>query len=115
MRDLIFASAALCALVQPAYAKTILVMPGNGAQERLQEALIAAEPGDIVELGAGRFALTDGLSLDVDGVTLKGQGGGETTLDFSGQQGTLVIVTSRFLEVGSEPHLDPGKLFRESF
>ena len=86
MRDLIFASATLCALVQPAYAKTILVLPGDGAQERLQEALIAAEPGDIVELGAGRFALTDGLSLDVDGVTLKGQGGVETTLDFSGQQ-----------------------------
>ena len=71
-------------------------MPGNGAQERLQEALIAAEPGDIVELGAGRFALTDGLSLDVDGVTLKGQGGGETTLDFSGQQsaGEGLLVTS---------------------
>jgi parallel beta-helix repeat protein len=96
MRDLIFASAALCALFQPAYAKTILVMPGNGAQERLQEALIVAEPGDIVELGAGRFALTDGLSLDVDGVTLKGQGGVETTLDFSGQQGAGegLLVTS---------------------
>ena len=96
MRDLIFAGAALCALVQPAYAKTILVLPGDGAQERLQEALIAAEPGDIVELGAGRFALTDGLSLDVDGVTLKGQGGVETTLDFSGQQGAGegLLVTS---------------------
>lgn len=71
-------------------------MPGDGAQERLQEALIAAEPGDIVELGAGRFALTDGLSLDVDGVTLKGQGGVETTLDFSGQQGAGegLLVTS---------------------
>lgn len=87
MRDLIFTGAALCALVQPLYAKTILVLPGDGAQERLQEALIAAEPGDTVELGAGRFALTDGLSLDVDRVTIKGQGGVDTTLDFSGQQG----------------------------
>ena len=96
MRDLIFAGAALSALVQPAYAKTISVVPGAGAQERLQEALIAAEPGDVVELGAGKFALTDGLSLDVDRVTVKGQGGLETTLDFSGQQGAGegLLVTS---------------------
>ena len=96
MRDLIFAGAAMSALVQPAFAKTILVAPGEGAQERLQEALIAAEPGDIVELGAGRFALTDGLSLDVDRVTVKGQGGLETTLDFAAQQGAGegLLVTS---------------------
>lgn len=87
MRELIFTGAAICALVQPLQAKTILVAPGDGAQERLQEALITAVPGDIVELAAGRFMLTDGLSLDVDGVTVKGQGGIETTLDFSGQQG----------------------------
>lgn len=88
--------AALCALVQTAYAKTIAVTPGDGAQERLQEALIAAEPGDIVELGAGRFALTDGLSLDVNRVTVKGQGAVETILDFSGQQGAGegLLVTS---------------------
>lgn len=71
-------------------------MPGDGAQERLQEALIAADPGDTIELGAGRFALTDGLSLDVDRVTVKGQGGLETTLDFAGQQGAGegILVTS---------------------
>ena len=40
----------------------------EGAQERLQEALILAEPGDTVELAAGRYALTEGLSLDVDGI-----------------------------------------------
>lgn len=96
MRDLVFAGAAICALVQPLQAKTILVAPGEGAQERLQEALIAAVPGDVVELGAGRFMLTDGLSLDVNGVTVKGQGGIETTLDFSGQQsaGEGLLVTS---------------------
>jgi hypothetical protein len=62
MRKFAFVGAALCALTQPAYAKTIAVAPGDGAQERLQEALIAAEPGDVVEIGAGRFSLTDGLS-----------------------------------------------------
>jgi parallel beta-helix repeat protein len=96
MRELIFTGAAICALVQPLQAKTILVAPGDGAQERLQEALITAVSGDTVELAAGRFMLTDGLSLDVDGVTVKGQGGIETTLDFSGQQGAGegLLVTS---------------------
>jgi hypothetical protein len=56
---------ALC-LSAPTFAKTIAVEPGADAQERLQEALILAEPGDVVELGAGRFDLVDGLSLDVD-------------------------------------------------
>ncbi|MBL0924249.1 MAG: right-handed parallel beta-helix repeat-containing protein [Sphingomonadaceae bacterium] len=87
MRKIAIVSAALCALFQPAFAKTISVAPGDGAQERLQEALITAEPGDIVELGAGRFTLTDGLSLDVAKVMVKGQGAKETVLDFSGQQG----------------------------
>ena len=91
-----FAGAALCAHIQPLQAKIILVTPGDGAQGRLQEALIVAEPGDVVELAAGRFILTDGLSLDVNGVTIKGQGGLETTLDFSGQQGAGegLLVTS---------------------
>jgi parallel beta-helix repeat protein len=87
MRKIVFIGAAICALVQPAFAKTIAVAPGDGAQERLQEALITAEPGDVVELGAGRFALTDGLSLDVNGVSVRGQGIKETILDFSAQQG----------------------------
>jgi parallel beta-helix repeat protein len=96
MREIAIAGAALCALVQPAFAKTIAVAPGERAQERLQEALIAAEPGDVVELGAGRFVLTDGLSLDVARVTVKGQGAKETILDFSGQQGSGegLLVTS---------------------
>ncbi len=73
----------------PSYllAKTINVDAGDNAQERLQEALILAEPGDVVQLGAGKFILTDGLSLDVNKVTLKGQGAKETVLDFTGQAG----------------------------
>lgn len=96
IRELLFVGAAFCALVQPASAKTIAVSPGEGAQERLQEALIAAEPGDVVELAAGRFKLSDGLSLDVNKVTVKGQGGSATILDFSGQQGAGegLLVTS---------------------
>jgi len=96
MRKIVVTSAALCALIQPAFAKTISVAPGEGAQERLQEALIAAEPGDVVELAEGKFVLTDGLSLDVNGVTVKGQGVQKSILDFSGQKGAGegLLVTS---------------------
>jgi parallel beta-helix repeat protein len=96
MRKIAIVSAAMCALVQPVFAKTITVAPGEGAQERLQEALINAAPGDIVELAAGKFILTDGLSLDVNGVTVKGQGAQQSVLDFSGQQGAGegLLVTS---------------------
>ena len=34
-----------------ATAKTIAVAAGEGAQQRLQEALIVAQPGDVVEIG----------------------------------------------------------------
>ena len=71
----------------PLAAETHRVEPGEGAGERLQEALILAAPGDVIELGEGRFALTDGLSLDVDGVTVRGAGMAASILDFTGQQG----------------------------
>ena len=77
----------LLSAAAPAIAATHQVAAGEGAQERLQEALILAQPGDTVELGAGRFVLTDGLSLDADGVTVKGAGMASTVLDFTGQKG----------------------------
>ncbi len=92
----IIAAVSALALTAPARAKTIQVAAGEGAQGRLQEALIVAQPGDVVELAAGRFALTDGLSLDVNGVTVRGAGMEGTVLDFSGQQGAGegLLVTS---------------------
>ena len=86
---------ALCC-ASPAIAKTIEVAAGEGAQQRLQEALILAEPGDTVQLGAGRFMLTDGLSLDANEVTLRGAGMDASVLDFTGQQGAGegLLVTS---------------------
>jgi parallel beta-helix repeat protein len=92
----IIAAASALALAAPLYAKIIDVAAGEGAQTRLQEALILAAPGDTVQLGAGRFVLTDGLSLDVDGVTLRGAGMDASVLDFSGQKGAGegLLVTS---------------------
>ena len=89
-------AAALLASAAPALAETHLIAPGEGAQERLQEALILAQPGDEIVLEAGRYAISDGLSLDVDGVTLRGAGMDGTVLDFTGQQGSGegLLVTS---------------------
>ena len=83
----------------PAAAKTIKVAAGGAdANEKLQEALIVAQPGDIVELGAGTWHLTDGLSLEVDIVTIRGAVTDDkgSILDFSGQQGAGegLLVTS---------------------
>ncbi|HQV04039.1 MAG TPA: parallel beta-helix domain-containing protein [Novosphingobium sp.] len=96
MSALLIAAATALALAAPAHAKTIAVAAGEGAQGRLQEALIIAAPGDVVELGAGRFVLTDGLSLDVKGVTVRGAGMDATVLDFSAQKGAGegLLVTS---------------------
>jgi parallel beta-helix repeat protein len=86
-----------CALIAaPLSAKTITVAAGADAQERLQTALIEAKPGDTVRLGPGVFTLTDGLTLDVDGVTVRGAGGDQTILDFKRQLGSGegLLVTS---------------------
>ncbi len=89
-------AAVLLASAAPLAAETHRVEPGEGGAERLQEALILAAPGDVIELGAGRFTLTDGLSLDVDRVTVRGAGMDATVLDFTGQQGAGegLLVTS---------------------
>ena len=71
-----------------AYAAIHTVEAGPDAQERLQTALIEAEPGDTVQIGAGRFELTDGLSLDVDNVSVRGAGPDESILDFTNQVGS---------------------------
>lgn len=72
-------------LSAPAEAKTFRVRPGPDAQTQLQTALIEAKPGDSVRLADGRFDLTAGLSLDVDRVTIRGEGQNKTILSFSGQ------------------------------
>ncbi|MFN9632892.1 MAG: parallel beta-helix domain-containing protein [Erythrobacteraceae bacterium] len=95
MNRLALAAALLCTAA-PLAAETHRVEPGEGAAAKLQEVLILAAPGDVIELGAGRFTLTDGLSLDVDGVTVRGAGMDATVLDFTTQQGAGegLLVTS---------------------
>jgi parallel beta-helix repeat protein len=80
--------AASLALASPGLAATLTVSPGPDAQEKLQTALLDAKPGDTVEIAAGRYELTDGLSLDVPNVTVKGAGPKATILSFKGQKGS---------------------------
>jgi parallel beta-helix repeat protein len=52
----------------------------------------------VVQLAAGRYELTDGLSLDVPGVTVKGAGPDATILSFTGQKGSgegLLVSSSK--------------------
>ena len=89
-------AAAFALSAAPLAAKTIAVTPGPNVQEALQMALIDAQPGDIVQLAAGRYVLTDGLSLAVDRVTVRGAGPDKSILDFKGQKaaGEGLLVTS---------------------
>lgn len=74
------------------------IEPGEDANERLIETLIMAEPGDTVTIAAGRYELSEGLSLDVDDVTVRGEGADRTVLSFKGQTGTgegLLVTSNR--------------------
>jgi parallel beta-helix repeat protein len=91
-------SVVLLLLAAPAIAKTIKVKPGDNAQAAIQQALLDAKPGDTVKLPKGRFELTDGLSLDVNNVILRGSGPDKTILSFKQQQGAgegLLVTSSQ--------------------
>jgi parallel beta-helix repeat protein len=97
MKTLLIAASAAGALAAgTAEAKVLAVSPGGDVQEKLQTALLDAKPGDTVAIAAGRYELTDGLSLDVPGVTVKGAGPAATVLSFKGQKssGEGFLITS---------------------
>lgn len=80
----------------PAHAADMLIRvePSLDAQEDLQTALIEITPGGTIELAPGVYELTDGLSLDVENVTVRGAGKYRTVLSFkdqeAGSEGLLV-------------------------
>lgn len=101
MKTLLIAVGAAALMAGTAEAKTLTVGPGGDAQEKLQTALLDAKPGDTVSIAAGRYELTDGLSLDIAGVTVKGAGPDATILSFKGQKssGEGFLVTSNKVTV----------------
>ena len=82
------------ALNQNLFSSEIFLEPSVNSQEEIQEALILANSGDTLKLGKGTYYFEDGLSLDIDNVTIEGAGMNETVLNFSkqvsGAQGLLV-------------------------
>jgi len=70
----------------PVYAAVQIIQPSLNAYEEIQEALILAEPGDIIRLTSGTYNLEDSLSLDVDNVRIEGEGMNQTILDFKNQK-----------------------------
>jgi parallel beta-helix repeat protein len=63
------------------------IAAGDGAfAKTLQERLLDAKPGDVIEIPAGRHAFDRSLSLRADGVTLRGAGMDKSVLTFKGQK-----------------------------
>ena len=70
--------------------------------DNLQERLLDAQPGDVIDIPAGTFEFDRSLSLAVDGVTIRGAGMDETVLSFAGQvagaEGLLVTASDFTIE-----------------
>jgi parallel beta-helix repeat protein len=68
----------------------------------LQQRLLDARPGDVIEIPAGRYDYQRGLTLNVDGVTLRGAGMDQTVLSFkdqvAGAAGLLVTANDFTIE-----------------
>jgi len=71
-------------------------------QKQLQTALIQAQPGDVIAIPAGVHSINRGLSLNVSGVTLRGQGMDKSILSFKNQlqgaEGLLVNASDFTIE-----------------
>lgn len=72
------------------------------AEAQIMAQLIEAQPGDVIELPEGTFSFDRGLSLTVDGVTIRGQGMDKTVLSFAdqiaGAEGLLVTASDFTIE-----------------
>ena len=62
------------------------ISPTDNIQKVVQTAFIKAKPGDVIEFAEGNYAFTRTLSLDVENITLRGQGPDKTILTFQDQE-----------------------------
>ena len=74
-----------CAAPQETNGLVSSLAPGD-VTAKLQEELIKAKPGAVIELPEGKFSFDKTLSLTVDKVTIRGKGMDKTVLSFSGQK-----------------------------
>ena len=68
------------------YGAITVISPSDDSYSAIQEALILAEPGDIIRLTSGTYELEDSLSIDVESIRLEGEGIDQTVLSFKNQQ-----------------------------
>src|SRR5437764_61346 len=61
------------------------LQPGPGFRKSLQEALIQAKPGSVIEIPEGKHDIDQPLSLTVDNITLRGKGMDKSILSFKNQ------------------------------
>lgn len=63
-----------------------IITPGADAETSLQAAFLDAQPGDIIEIKAGTYPLTQSLLLNgKNDITIRGEGRETTILDFTSQ------------------------------
>ena len=69
--------------------------PSDDIQSRLQDLLVQAIPGDVIEFGQGTFRFTRQIDIATDNISLRGQGAEKSVLSFtnqsSGGQGIEVV------------------------
>ena len=74
----------------------------DGFQRELQTRFINAKPGDVITIPAGTHDITRGLSLNVSGVTIRGEGMDRSILSFrsqvQGAEGLLVNASDFTIE-----------------
>lgn len=77
------------------------ITAGPDFQKQVQEALINAQPGAVIELPEGKHDVTGTLSLSVDKVTLRGKGPDKTILSFKNQKtgSAGMLVTSNHFTI----------------
>lgn len=59
--------------------------PSAKSQYELQDILVQAIPGDVIEFAEGKFHFERQIDIATDNITLRGQGPNETILSFDGQ------------------------------
>ena len=78
------------------------VTPTLNFEEALQQKLIEAQYGDVIEIPAGTHEITRSLSLNVSGVTIRGAGIDNSILSFrnqiQGAEGLLVSADDFIIE-----------------
>ncbi len=93
---------ALAGCSMGAEAEEAAVLADPDYEETLQTALLDAQPGEVITIPAGTYSFTRGLSLSVDGVTIRGAGMDKTVLTFkpqlAGAEGLLVTASDFIIE-----------------